>query len=124
MNDLKISDVRAFVPARDFAQSSSFYRALGWTEQRISDDLALLEVAGHRFYLQNYYNKDWADNFTLHISVESAQDCYLRVREVIGAGQFPGTRINAPEQQSYGALVAHAWDPAGVLLHFCQWTKT
>ena len=121
MNDLNISDVRVFVPARDFALSKAFYSALGWTEQWTSDDLALLEVAGQRFYLQNYYNKDWAENFMMHISVENAQDCYLRVRKVMDSGQFPGTRIKAPEQQPYGALVAHAWDPSGVLLHFCEW---
>ncbi len=122
MNDLKISDIRAFVPARDFGLSRRFYAALGWSEHWASDDLALLEVAGHRFYLQNYYNKDWAQNFMVHISVECAQDCYQRVREVIESGHFPGTRVNAPEQQPYGALVAHVWDPSGVLLHFCQWT--
>jgi len=29
--------------------------------------------------------------------------------------------VQAPKRQDYGALVTFVHDPAGVLLHFCQW---
>lgn len=70
MTNLEITDVRVFVPAKDFSMSKSFYESLGWTVKWGDDNLALLEVADQRFYLQNYYAKEWAENFMLHASCD------------------------------------------------------
>ncbi|MCI5083280.1 MAG: hypothetical protein MRY78_16405, partial [Saprospiraceae bacterium] len=68
--------IRVFVPSKDFEISKAFYQALGWKMLWNDDDLADMELGGHRFYLQKFYNKDWAENFMLHIIVDSAQEWY------------------------------------------------
>ncbi len=120
--NLRASDVKVFVPAMNFQESLRFYKALGWQEnfRSGSDDLAELELADCRFYLQNYYNKDWANNFMLHITVEDARAWWERASTVIAAGNYKYARLTEPNEQSYGALVTHVWDPSGVLLHFAQ----
>jgi hypothetical protein len=40
MLNLKVADVRAFVPAKDFAVSKAFYTALGWKLTEITEKLA------------------------------------------------------------------------------------
>ena len=121
MTDLEITDVRVFVPAKDFSMSKSFYESLGWTVKWGDGNLALLEVADQRFYLQNYYAKEWAENFMLHVTVADAQACYDRVASLVESNTFPDVRVTAPKQESYGALVTYVWDPSGVLLHLAQW---
>ncbi|MEL1266233.1 hypothetical protein [Pseudoxanthomonas putridarboris] len=73
MTDLKITDVRPFVPAKNFEVSKAFYEALGWTIKYLDDQLALMANGNHRFYLQRYYQKDWAENSMLHITVVDAR---------------------------------------------------
>lgn len=62
MTSLHAKDIMIFVPAMNFGESLGFYKALGWQENWLADDqsLAELELADCRFYLQDYYNKDWA----------------------------------------------------------------
>ncbi len=116
-------DVKTFVPAKNFQESLAFYEAMGWTLnfRGEEDDLAELELADCRFYLQNYYNKDWANNFMLHITVEDAQAWHDHAARVIKNGNWKYARLRAPKEQSYNALVTWVWDPSGVLLHFAQY---
>jgi hypothetical protein len=118
---LAVEDVRVFVPALDFAQSMSFYAAVGWTTVWTDDDgLAILELGGHRFMLQNFYVRDWADNFMITVVVRNAQAWFDRVTDVLAGGDFGDARVAEPKHEDWGATVAYAWDPSGVLLHFTQ----
>lgn len=123
MTDLKIRDVRPFVPAKDGALSRAFYTALGWSIEWADDNLALMQVADQRFYLQNYYTKAFAEQFVLHLTVDDAQACYAHVSALVESGQFPGVQVQSPRYEPYGALVTYAHDPSGVLIHFAQWTN-
>lgn len=122
MVSLRVSDVRPFVPAKDFEVSKDFYVSLGWVIEWSDDSLALMENANQRFYLQRYYVKEWAENSMLHITVEDAQSSYAQVSELLDSGRFPGARVSEPKREPYGALVTYVGDPAGVLLHLAQWT--
>jgi hypothetical protein len=98
---MAVEDVRAFVPALDFALSREFYEAIGWTTVWTDGDgLALMELGGHRFMLQDYYVREWAENFMMAVIVSDAGAWFRR-----------------------GATVTYVWDPCGVLLHFTQWTS-
>jgi hypothetical protein len=121
--DLKISDVRSFFPAKDFALSKKFYVALGWELKYTDANLALLEIANQRLYLQNYSSKEWAENCMMHVSVADAASCHQQVAALIETGRFPGVRVSQPKQEPYGALVTYVWDPTGVLIHMAQWTN-
>jgi hypothetical protein len=121
MNNLNISDVRTFLPSKDFELSKDFYLALGWTVKWSDANLALLEVANQRLYLQNGYAKEWAENCMLHVSVADVQSCCAQVTALVESGRFPGVRVAQPKQEPYGALVSYVWDPCGVLIHMAQW---
>ncbi|MBN8482615.1 MAG: glyoxalase [Xanthomonadales bacterium] len=120
--DLAISDLRPFIPAKDFAVSKAFYEALGWVVEYEDPELALLANAERRFYLQRGYLKEWAENTMLFIPVADAVASFEAIRAVLETRRFGDARVAPPRQQPYGALVTHVWDPAGVLLHLAQWT--
>ena len=123
MIDLQVTEIRTFLPAKDFELSTAFYVALGFTVKWSDANMALLDSAGGRFYLQRYFVKDWADNSMLHISVADAQACFRQIDDLLASGRFPGARVAAPKQEEYGALVTYVWDPSGVLLHLAQWNR-
>lgn len=124
MNLLNASDVRAFIPARDFAQSKRFHAALGWKTDDVGPGLALVRVAdAQHFYIQDYYVQAVAENCMLHLTVDDAAGWHARVSAILASGDFPTARVQAPARQPYGATVTFVHDPTGVLLHLCQWDR-
>ena len=123
MSNLNVADIRIFVPAKDFEISKAFYLDLGWKLIWGDDHLAVMEIANQRFYLQNYYVKDWAENFMFHVSVDDTDAWKQHVSKLIENNKYPGTKVEGPKQESYGALVTYVWDPSGILIHFAQWNE-
>jgi hypothetical protein len=52
MSDMTTVEIKAFVPARDFALSKSFYQDLGFVVAWSSDDLAYLRHGNASFLLR------------------------------------------------------------------------
>lgn len=121
MPNLSVSDVRPFIPAKDFKQSKAFYSSIGWTVKDVGPGLALAELQDSHFYIQDYYIKDVAENSMMHLTVGDARAWYQQVAEALKSKKFPEARVQPPQQQPYGAIVTFVHDPTGVLLHLCQW---
>lgn len=117
----KALDVKVFVPAKDFQRSLEFYAQLGWQVNWEHDGgLAELELASSRFFLQNYYNKDWAENFMLYVPVENAQAWFDHVSELIESHSYSDISVSPPKVEPHDHKVTYVWDPSGVLLHFAE----
>ena len=72
MTQRSVLDLKAFVPARNFALSRQFYLELGFSEKWGNEQACELQIGGFRFLLQNFYVKDHAENFMMHLMVENA----------------------------------------------------
>ncbi|MFK7921986.1 MAG: VOC family protein [Bacteroidia bacterium] len=118
--NLSVSDLKVFVPAKDYKLSLAFYQALGWQLNADHGGLAEMELGGQRFFLQDYYKKAWAHNFMFYINVVDAQAWYEHVTKVLSGQAFGAAKVKAPEKQPHGDIVCFVWDPCGVLLHFAQ----
>jgi hypothetical protein len=116
---LGIRDFKVYMPAKDFELSKRFYSALGFTMSEGWGGTADFELNGHRFRLQNYYVKDWAENFMVVIGVDDAEAWHQHVQTFVAGGDYPGVRIKPPETVNT-SLVLHVIDPSGVLLVFVQ----
>ena len=68
---------RAFLPAKDFETSKSFYEALGFTKL-LGDDVAIFGVGKSAFILQRYYRQEWAENFMMQLMVDDL-DAWWRI---------------------------------------------
>jgi len=121
--NLQVHDVRPFVGSKDFDASRDFYVSLGWKVTYDSADLRVLELADHRFYLQKYYNRQWCDNSMLHISVVDVDAWHEFAKRQFADNSFGGNaRLSDAVKDEGYARVFHAWDPAGVLLHFAEFS--
>ena len=70
MSDLNAVEIKAFVPARDFALFKLFYQDLGFAVVWSDSDLAYLAYLGGgecSFLLQNFYDLEHAGNFMMHL---------------------------------------------------------
>ncbi len=114
------SDIKPFIGSKDFDESRDFYVAMGWKLNFDIGDLAELELGGHRFYLQKYYQREWCENTMLHITVDDAKSWHEHTEKILAIRPYGEARVNKPVEQGYGALVTFVWDPAGVLLHFAE----
>jgi len=117
---LAIRDFKVYVPARDFARSKRFYAALGFTMSEGWGGTADFELSGHRFRLQDYYVKEWAENFMVVLPVDDVDAWHEHIRGVVADGSFDEVRIKPPERVDDQWLVLHVIDPSGVLLVFVQ----
>lgn len=111
--------LKAYVPARKFDQSRRFYAALGFTESPGWGGTADFTCDGHTFRLQNFYVRDWAENFMLVMDVADVATWHARARAMLGSDRFVGMRIQGPMPVG-DATVLHIWDPSGVLLILVQ----
>lgn len=105
-------ELKAFVPALDFALSKRFYMALGMDLIWSTDELAYFRQGPARFLLQAFNEPAFAANFQMHLLVDDADAWWRHAKPV--AERF-GTRCDAPQDQPWGMRDFPLIDPAGVL---------
>jgi hypothetical protein len=112
--DLRAVEIKAFVPARDFATSLRFYERIGFEIPWASEDLAYVRHGDTSFLLQKFYVAEHAGNFMMHLLVQNADDWYRHLKSLGVAREF-GVGIGVPEDRPWGLRDFTLVDPTGVL---------
>ena len=110
-------EIKAFVPARDFALSQEFYVALGFSRASVVGGVACFHHGGTSFLLQDFFVQTHADNFQMHLLVEDAEAWHARCAPV--AQRF-GVAICALQDQPWAMRDFTLFDPSGVLWRIAQ----
>jgi hypothetical protein len=110
---------RPFVPAKDYALSKTFYETLGF-EKLLDEDVAIFRVGSGGFILQNYYQKEWAENFMMQLMVDDLDAWWAHIDGLDLPGKFKVKPPSAPAVQPWGLRISYVWDPSGVLWHVAQ----
>jgi len=118
--NLSVKRFMVFLPAKDLALSKRFYLALGAELVDDGADYAEYKWANDRFILRSEYQKDWAENFGVHVIVEDATAFARRASELVASGDFPGVRVEGPRDEPWKYRVTYIWDPSGIELRFSQ----
>ena len=122
MATLNTIELKAFVPAKDFALSKQFYQDLGFTIAWSDDDLAYLRCGDVSFLLQNYYVQELADNFMMHLLVEDVDAWWTHVEDRQIARKY-GVKTLPPEERPWKMRDFVIIDPSGVLWRVGQNTR-
>ena len=120
MESHEILDLKAFVPATDFALSRRFYSDLGFTEKWHNDQVAEFEAGAFRFLLQNFRAKGLAENFMMHLHVQDGDAWWKRISEADLKGRYKLHMASPPVLQPWGLRVLYMSDPSGVLWHIAD----
>jgi len=116
---LRVIELKPFVPARDFALSRRFYGELGFTERSEGGGVAYFLHGETSFLLQDFYNKELAENLMLHLLVEDVDAWHARVASA-GLAQRYGVKVSEIVQQPWRMRDFALWDPSGVLWRIAQ----
>ena len=118
-SNLRALELKAFVPARDFALSKRFYRDLGFT--MVSDDggIASFRHGQARFLLQDFFHEGLASNLMLHLLVDDVDAWWAHVRDA-GLAATYGVPVGAVEVQPWRMRDFVLADPGGVLWRIAQ----
>jgi len=114
-----IKECVVYTPAQDFEVSKRFYAALGFDLTEGFGDTMDCRLGGAVFRLQNYYVKDWAENFMMKFDVDDVQAWYEHVKKVLDENTYGNARMAEPEMAG-DTKIMHGWDPCGVLLIFVE----
>lgn len=117
--DLTIKELKTYVPAKDFEVSKRFYAGLGFELIEAWGGSFDCRSGAAVFRLQDYYVKDWAENFMMQFEVADARAWFVHAKHLIDVGGFGDARVSEPEEIG-GSLITHVHDPSGVLLIFIQ----
>ncbi len=122
-DDLSVTTFMVFVPAKDFALSKRFYRALGSELVDDGADYAEFRWGDYRFIVSDEYQAQWAENFKVHVIVKDAAAFARRASQLAASGDFPGVTVEGPKEEPWGYKVTYVRDPSGVSLRFSEPNK-
>lgn len=110
---------RPFLPAKDFATSKRFYETLGF-EKLLDSEVAIFRMGTSSFILQNFYRKEWAENFMMQLVVDDLDAWWEHIASLDLAAKFGVQAPKPPAMQPWGLRIAYVCDPSGVLWHVAQ----
>lgn len=114
--ELPITNIKAFVPAKDFERSKRFYQDLGFTVASSEGGIAFLHVAECSFLLQDFYEKTHAECMQMHLLTPDVNAWWSHVQTAKIVERYAefGVRTVAPQLQPWGMLDFVIVDPSGV----------
>lgn len=119
MPSAKTCEALSFLPAKEFATSKRFYEALGF-EKLVDAEVAIYQIGSSKFILQNYFQKDWAENSMMQLVVDDLSAWWAYILSLDLPGRFGVQNPKPPTRQPWGQTVAYVFDPSGVLWHVVQ----
>ena len=114
---LAVVEIKAFIPARNFALSMEFYEALGFTRASVFEDIAYFHCGESSFLLQDFFVQEHAANYQMHLLVENVDAWHENAKAV--AHRFK-VQLGELENQPWAMRDFTLFDPSGVLWRIAQ----
>lgn len=119
MSTLKVTEIKAFVPSKDFALSKQFYLDLGFKMASEGGGVAYFHFEHVSFLLQDFCAENLAENFMMHLLVPDV-DAWWQQIEQTGIVQKYGIKLWPIQLQPWGMRDFCLTDPSGVLWRIGQ----
>jgi hypothetical protein len=88
---------------------------MGFQLAKASEDLSILNSGSCTFFLQRYYNKEFAENLMLQLVVPDIEKAY----EVLSKIKGSNTKCDPIKNEPWGKVV-YLWGPSGELWHITE----
>lgn len=119
MQNLQVTEIKAFVPARDYALSKNFYIDLGFTMASDGGGVAYFHCGEASFLLQDFCAESLAENFMMHLLVADVDAWWAHV-QASGVVSRYGVHLTDIETQPWRMRDFCLSDPSGVLWRIGQ----
>jgi uncharacterized glyoxalase superfamily protein PhnB len=115
--NLAVVEIKAFIPAKNFALSMEFYEALGFTRASVFEDIAYFHCGESSFLLQDFFVQEHTANYQMHLLVENVDAWHEKAKAV--AERF-NVKVGEPENRPWAMRDFTLFDPSGVLWRVAQ----
>ncbi len=115
----RVTEIKAFVPARDYEVSKQFYKDIGFTMASDGGGVAYFHLGDSSFLLQSFYVKALAENLMMHLLVEDVDAWWKHINESGVAAKY-GVKVTNIELQPWRMRDFCLTDPSGVLWRIGQ----
>lgn len=119
MHKLQVTEIKAFVPSKDFELSKQFYLDLGFKMASEGGGVAYFHFGHASFLLQDFCAEGLADNFMMHLLVTDVDAWRVQV-ERSGVLATYGVKITDTEDQPWRMRDFCLFDPSGVVWRIAQ----
>lgn len=118
MSNLNVTEIKAFVPAKDFALAKQFYQDMGFTLASDTHGVAYFYRGNSSFLLQDFYEPVHCENFMMHLLVEDARAWQAQLKDKL-VDKY-SCAVSEVVEQPWGMLDFTVTDPSGVLWRIGQ----
>jgi uncharacterized glyoxalase superfamily protein PhnB len=119
MSNLQVTEIKAFVPSKDFEVSKQFYQDMGFTMASEGGGVAYFHYSHVSFLLQDYCTEGFGENFMMHILVEDVDAWWDHINQRDLANKY-SVKLWPIQLQSWGMRDFCITDPSGVLWRIGQ----
>jgi hypothetical protein len=110
---LNVTEIKAFVPAKDFALSQRFYQDVGFTMASNGGGVAYFHHGHRAAFLLMDCCEPGMEKLTMHLLVDDVDAWWQRLHDA-GIAQRYGVRIGPVVQQPWRMRDFELQDPSGV----------
>ncbi len=118
----KAISIRPFMGSKNFEQSRSFYRDLGFEENILFHNMSYFKTEGLGFYLQDAYVQDWIDNSMVFLEVDDVERYYKELLALDLSSKYQGVRLIPIQHHAWGKE-CFLHDPSGILWHIGEFER-
>jgi catechol 2,3-dioxygenase-like lactoylglutathione lyase family enzyme len=119
MSKLSVTEIKAFVPAKNFELSQQFYQDIGFTLASSGGGVAYFHFEHASFLLQDFFDEALAKNFMMHLLVHDV-DAWWQLVHQSGVVAKYGVSLSNIESQPWRMRDFCLTDPSGVLWRIAQ----
>ncbi len=119
MPNLGVTEIKAFVPAKNFDLSKQFYQDMGFSMASEGGGVAYFHVGQASFLLQDFCAESLAENFMMHLLVEDVDAWWAHIDQSGVVAKY-GVKLFGIEQQPWRMRDFCITDPSGVLWRIGQ----
>jgi hypothetical protein len=119
MSNFFVTEIKAFVPAKDFALSKQFYIDLGFTMASEGGGVAYFHFEHVSFLLQNFCADGFAENFMMHMLVADVDAWWVKVDQSEVVSKY-GVKLWPIQLQPWKMRDFCITDPSGVVWRIGQ----
>lgn len=112
-NNLHVTEIKAFVPAKNFEISKQYYKDIGFTLASEGGGIAYFHFEHASFLLQDFCTEGLAENFNMHMLVKDVEAWWGRINESGVVAKY-GVTLSAIELQPWRMRDFCVTDPSGV----------
>lgn len=119
MSNMHVTEIKAFVPAKDFELSKQFYKDIGFTMASEGGGIAYFHFEHVSFLLQNFCSEGLAENFMMHMLVADVDAWWAKINQSEVVSKY-GVKLWPIELQPWKMRDFCITDPSGVLWRIGQ----